>query len=57
MAAYEDMFAAVYVDSIPMWGCQNLRMNIWNVNGVNEPIDNVYVPLRPKSTLKAFGFS
>lgn len=35
MAAYEDLLAVVYVDSVPMWGCQNLRMNIWNINGVN----------------------
>lgn len=35
MAAYEDLLAVVYVDSVPMWGCQNLRMNVWNINGVN----------------------
>jgi hypothetical protein len=38
IAAYENLLAVAYVDSIPMFGCQNIKMNIWNINGVNEPI-------------------
>lgn len=35
IAAYEDILALAYIDSIPIFGCQNIRMNIWNINGVN----------------------
>lgn len=32
MAAYENLLAFVYHDSVPVFGCQNLRMNIWNID-------------------------
>lgn len=57
MAAYEDLLALAYIDSVPIFGCQNIRMNIWNINGVSESIESVCVSLRPSSVLKAFGFS
>lgn len=57
MTAYEDTLVLAYIDSIPVYGCQNLRMNIWNINGVREAIENVCISVRPSSTLKAFGFS
>ena len=57
MAAYEDLLAIVYIDSIPLWGCENLKMNVWNMGGINDNIENISIPLKPSSSLKAFGFS
>lgn len=57
MAAYEDILAFAYIDSVPMFGCQNIRMNIWNINGVVESMESICVSLRPSSVVKAFGFS
>lgn len=56
--AYEDLLAVVYHGTMPMWGCQNLRMRVYRVGMAGVSVDrDVAVSIRPNSLLKWFGFS
>ena len=58
MDAYEDLLAVVYHSSLPMWGCQSLKMRIYKITPFSVTVDrDVILPIRPNSILKWFGFS
>lgn len=58
LAAYENLLACIYHDSVPMWGCQSLRMQLFMIeNESSKLLSSHPVPLKYGSTLKSFGFS
>lgn len=58
MEAYEDMLAIVYHGGVPMWGCQALKMRLYQINVDTIKLErDVLIPLKPNSLLKWFGFS
>ena len=58
MEAYEDLLAVVYHSSLPMWGCQNIKMRIYKITPFSVTVDrDVLLPIKPNSILKWFGFS
>lgn len=58
MEAYEDLLVVVYHGTLPMWGCQSLKMRIYNITPFAVKVErDVSVPIRPNSILKWFGFS
>jgi hypothetical protein len=58
MEAYEDMLVVVYHSTLPMWGCQSIKMRIYKITTFSVKVErDVNVPIRPNSILKWFGFS
>jgi len=59
LAGYENLLAYVYHDTLPMWGCQSLRMRVFVVdaNTHSDLICSSIVPIKLLSVLKTFGFS
>lgn len=59
LAGYENLLAYVYHDTVPMWGCQSLRMQIIAVdrNCSTSFVSETIVPIKLLSVLKTFGFS
>lgn len=58
MRGSEDILVVVYHDSVPMEGCQSLRMRIYNVGSDSVSIkEESAVPITFRSTLKTFGMS
>lgn len=58
MEAYEDLLVVVYHSTMPMWGCQSLKMRIYKINPFAVKVEReAKMPIRPNSLLKWFGFS
>lgn len=52
------MLAVVYHGSVPMWGCQILKMRLYTVNEYSVKLErDVTLPIKSNSQLKWFGFS
>lgn len=57
-AGYEQLLAVVYHDGVPMWGCQSLRMSLFELGeGDHRLLASTFLPLKLQSLLKCFGFS
>lgn len=60
LRAFENVLVAVYHESVPMWDCQQLSMQLFLVDSQIRQINmiaNAHVPLTPKSLLRWFDFS
>jgi hypothetical protein len=57
MAGYENLLAYVYTVSPPLFGTQNFRYKIIDVNNNFEDVVDDQLPISPFSTLNWFGFS
>jgi hypothetical protein len=58
MEAYEDLLVIVYHSSLPVFGCQALKMRIYRITSSTVSIDrDVPLVIQPNSILKWLGFS
>ena len=60
MRAHENMLAVVFHEGIPMWGAQQLAVQLYLVDGKRNQtylIHTIHVPVKPGQQLKWIGFS
>ncbi len=58
LAAYEDHLVIVYNAGMPMWGVQNLKMQLYQISLTSvKLLRDVIVPLKANSNLKYFNFT
>ena len=56
LIAYENLLVVAYLDSVPMFGCQMIRANIYNVENRSK-IKEIEICLTLYSELEWLGFS
>lgn len=60
MRAFENILAVVYHESVPMYDCQQLAMQLYMIDSQIRqvtPIASAHVPVTRKSLLRWFDFS
>ena len=60
MHGYENMLAVVFHEGVPIWGAQQLAMQLFMIDAERQQfrlVDTLHVPIKPGQQLKWFNFS